>query len=226
MIKLCFGGEACKCLANSQRDQCQYISHHAVWCCLLVPCIHPSVSVISHLMFGSLPLRVMDHLSVLYLSSTWSFCTFKDTTAIYLIFFFCFCRNYNWNNNLCKWKPKPILRFECLLEWQCVVTCHELSETHLGARSHGQTVAGVREPRAVVLSHAGACRHRQSWPGSAQEGTAAERGGRWCEGLCAASGGILFLELYLLSQLLTCPSCSCPNLHLVGKNKYINKIRI
>lgn len=39
-------------------------------------------------MFGSLPLRVMDHLSVLYLSSTWSFCTFKDTTAIYLIFFF------------------------------------------------------------------------------------------------------------------------------------------
>lgn len=107
-----------------------------------------------------------------------------------------------------------------------MVTCHELSETKLGARSHGQTVAGAREPRAVVLSHAGACRHRQSWPGCAQEGTAGEWGGRCCEGLCAAPGGILFLELYLLSHLLTCPSCSCPNLHLVGKNKHINKIRI
>lgn len=46
------------------------------------------------------------------------------------------------------------------------------------------------------------------------------------EGPCAAPDSTLFLQLYLLSQLPTCRSYSCPNLRLAGKNKYLNKIII
>lgn len=79
-----------------QRDQCQLTPHPVICCPLPMPC-----SVVPPLTLGLCPLKGQGP-SFCSLSSTWNFCMFKNTTAIFLFFYI----NHNWTNDLRKWKQK------------------------------------------------------------------------------------------------------------------------